>query len=426
MDVNPKSHAQKKRWKKFASHRDYRYGGKIGGHSVNQTRHGGHRTQKNLCEERLEVTSYSEQDSQLYNAGIKLPVEKALGCSVSMANKNNFGKEVKDILENSGATTKVSTLEVAPPWSNYWGRATVKKTWYAMPLNKEEDTNGMVAHVQQKKERAVRKMLAEFGIKTERGRISSRVKLTRFLPHGEIYHGYASCILGTDNNNRSCKMGLAEIKFASPMKVVGIGFRAKKVRSIQSTHEEPIYVKVAPVCAKVQFQTFNSNTPAGEWTGTKTRDGHHTTAAYSGPKDPNCEVAHNLDIPNCKSLKVEAMTLSVWGGTLARDVRAVGPEENRWRAHDCFEIFVYGSAEPRDQNEEEEDQIPVGSGCIKNRAEVRGKVTVICHTEVETVVPKYSLDRNGRYRGWMDEKREKIHTDEDFCIRRWGQEKDGN
>lgn len=425
MDVNPKSHAQKKRWKKFASQRDYRYGGKIGGHSVNRAGRGGHETRQNLCEERLEITSYSEQDAQLQTAGIQLQVEKALGCSVSQTNKLNFGKEVKEFLENSGATTKVSTLEVAPPWASHWGRATVKKTWYAMPLNKEEDTNGMVAHAQQKKERAVRKMLAEFGIKTERGRISSRVKLTRFLPHGEIYHGYASCILGTDSSNRTCKMGLAEIKFTSPMKVVGIGFRAMRVRSLLSTHEEPVYVKVAPVCAKVQFQTFNSNTPSGEWTGTKTGDGHHTTAAYSGPKDSTCEVAHTLDIPNCKSLKVEAMSLSVWGGTLARDVPACKPED-KWRGRQCFEVFVYGSAEPREQTEEDEDQIPVGSGCIRNKAEVDGKVTVICHTEAETVVPKYSLDKGGRWRGyWGDEKREKIHTDEDFCIRQC-REKDGN
>lgn len=423
MDVNPKAHAQKKRWRKYASQRDYRYGGKIGGHSVNRFRRGRETTQ-HVCEERLEITSYSEQDDQLADAGIRLPVEKALGCRVKNVNKLNYGKvqKVKEILENSGATTKVSTLQLHDAWS---GRATVKKTWYAMPLNKD-DTNGMVAHAQQKNERAVRKMLADFGIKMERERVSSRVNLTRFLPHGEIYRGFVPCVKGDLNNATLsyCKMGLAEIRFTSPMKVVGIGFRALKVQSLQSTRENPVYVMVAPVCSKVQYQTFNSNTPAGEWTGTKTGDGHHTTAFYRGPKDYKNEVAHKLDISNCKSLKVEAMSLTVWGGTLGRDV-PVCKTESRWKSNCCFEVFVYGSAEPREEEDCEEDQVPVGSGCIKNDDEVSGKVTVICHTEAETVALKWTLDKEGRWRsGWYygDEKREKIHTDEDFCIR----QKDGN
>merc|ERR1712038_1440950 len=104
---------------------------------------------EDLAEDQVKVTSYSEQDNLLLNAGLKFPVEKELGFNLGKANKLNFSKmqKVKEALENSGATTKVSDLEVVPQTFYRCGRATVKKTWYAMPTSKD-DVNGIVAHAQ--------------------------------------------------------------------------------------------------------------------------------------------------------------------------------------------------------------------------------------------------------------------------------------
>lgn len=426
MEVNPKSHASKKRGKKFASRRDFKYGGKVGGHSVKRAQNWGWRDPYSyLAEDQVEVTSLSDQDRLLKNADVRLPVEKELGFRLEDANKRNFSKmqKVKEALENSGATSKVSDLEV-DELSSWSSRATVKRTWYALAASKE-DVNGIVAHEQQKKQRQTRKMLAEFGIKVQQGRvIDRRVKLTRFLPHGEILNRKVPCMWGKEaTSGAQKKMGRLDITFRTPMKVVGIGFRALKVRHINWTYDDEKYVTVGPLRAKVQFQKFNSNVPAGEWTGTQAKsDGVHTRVHYSGPKDGSREVAHNLNISNCKALKIEAMDLIAYDGSVAH-IRCNPYDPNfdsrNYRGHYCFEIFVYGSPEPKAE-EESEEEVPVGSGCIRNCDEVQDKVTVVCFSEPDTVDPKWSFQDGDPKYSYYNKKefmKSRIRTDEDFVIR---------
>jgi len=356
----------------------------------------------------------------LKNAGLRLPVEKKLGFELKAANKLNFSKtqKVKEALENSGATTKVSDLEILHSSWYSSGRATMKKTWYALPASKD-DVNAIVAHAQQKKEREARKMLAEFGVRLQRQRVNNRrVKLTRFLPHGEVYSGTARCVWGYNLKKTALrsKTGRLEINFRSPMKVVGVGFRALKVSKVGSCDK---HVMVAPVRARVLYQTFNSNTPAGEWVGT--RDGPRDNRVYyNGPRDGTREVAHNLHISNCKALKIEALDLVAFGGGSLKDI-GCSPEDSTSHGHHCFEVFVYGSPETTGE-EEEEEKVPVGSGCIRNRNEVQDKVTVVCLSEPDTVAPRWSY-LTSDYRWYYDyggrdkEKKNTIPTDQDFVVR---------
>jgi hypothetical protein len=299
----------------------------------------------------------------------------------------------------------------------------LKKTWYALPTS-EEDVHGIVAHAQQKKRRQARKMLAEFGLKQERGGTDRRVRLTRFLPHGEIFYKKVPCITGREPGTGVFKkMGLVDINFRTSMKVVGIGFRALKVKHIHWTPDNREYVTVGPLRAKVQFQQFNSNAKQGEWVGTQAKaDGVHSRVQYSGPRDGSSEIAHNLNISNCKALKVEAMDLVAFDGSL-RHVNCSPYDPNfdskKVRGHYCFEVFVYGSPEP--SAEAEEEKVPVGSGAIKNAEEVKNQVTVVCLAEAETVVPKWSLyTYDYKYSYHYNDKPIKIRKDKDFVIR--GQE----
>merc|ERR1712156_732714 len=146
---------------------------------------------------------------------------------------------------------------------------------------------------------------------------------------------------------------------------------------------------------------------------------------YSGPRNAWMEVAHSLNISNCKALKVEAMDLVAFDGSLAY-IRCNPYDPNfdstKLRGYYCFEVFVYGSPEPT--KVEEQEQVPIGSGCIRNSREVQNKVTVVCLSEADTVNPNWSLREGSGRRyyscSYIDPKKEKIRTDEDFVIR--GQE----
>merc|ERR550532_59609 len=218
-------------------------------------------------------------------------------------------------------------------------------------------------------------------------------------------------------NGRQVKMGLLEIPFAHPMKVVGIGFKALETASTEWRHDNPDFVTVAPVQAKVKYQTYNSNTPVGEWTGTKSDGGR---LQFRGPSTAESEVAHDLDIRNCKSLQIEALDLCTFSGSLAH-VRARSETDRRYTGGSCFQVFVYGSPEPREEQEEEEEKkLPSGNAWIKNVGEY--DLTVVRLQEAETVVPGLRHCGSSGWKRWRRDSvyRGKVDCDTDFFIR--GQE----
>jgi len=82
--INPKSHAQSKRGKRYLSRRDYKYGGKIGGHSVLKDYVTIKQMQMLKKQSKAQQSNtlkiaLSQSDQLWKDAGLKLPIEEAIG-----------------------------------------------------------------------------------------------------------------------------------------------------------------------------------------------------------------------------------------------------------------------------------------------------------------------------------------------------------
>jgi len=336
--INPKSHAQSKKGKRFLSRRDYKYGGKIGGHSVMKKDAMPWHWDKDLDEGCL--LHLSEKDQVLKELGEKLEIEKALG--FDLAEFKMYGSRHKkfevfaQVLEEMHSQKAFGKTE-RPYFEDV--------AYYSLPPSIDvsiEELNSMKAHAQSKERLLQEKLLQSCGIKSRSkksyGSGNGRANLKQWLPHGELRRGYATF----DRKAAFCKWRrgqelnfmnrplAAVIEFGGPVDIVGIGIQGLCPDKYRWGKEGQDFY-TAPETFKILYRLVGGDTWIGE------RNEAHNGTIFRGPNNPKKESTYRVNLPKVEAVKIVCRSVLIVGHVDLRKWNST------YRSSTFFNVFIYGS-----------------------------------------------------------------------------------
>lgn len=305
MDINPKHHAKTKR-KKFQSRRDYRYGGKIGGHSTvkNYSAHedrkygfncwgstpdsGVSRQFKNMPGRKAEL---------MKQAGMRLPFEQKLGIDMSgpaiSLDKKKRWETIPEALEKMNPAAKSEYDEAGSNMEVYgikddW---TIDELVSAIDYQAKIDDTFKPTWVKDRHYYSMQKRYKYRKRSLEDTWPKHLLKYDRLKPSSKttgVLYGNASWRYCSEWNGDTKKRSYLQVEFSTPVRLVAIG--SKGERTFIRPERESVgraYVK------QYRIQYKNGDDYIG------------LPKTFTANKDADTEVTNNIQDPTTGKLGLE-------------------------------------------------------------------------------------------------------------------------